>query len=411
MKPHLYAAIRTRAGRSAVASIQIGSLRHDEALDVHQFIDRHFRSASGTSAAQMHEGRVYFGTWSPLDHFEARAELPSSESTIEEPHGEELVIARHGPRLFEVHCHGGKMAAARITSDVRLAGGVVMTAEELLRAQSADLLAAESEIAVAQAATDLAAAHLLAQLRGALHSRITYAQSLLDQREFEALAAVLDELLGRAKLGLHLLTPFQVVVIGPPNVGKSSLINKLLGFERSIVFDQPGTTRDVLKTTTAWDGWLFELSDTAGVREQSSDAIEQAGIDRAIDSIECADLLVVVADATVDPTTSVDVALRLPSSVPILHVTNKCDLLDNLPDNESNLPEGPLRVSAITGEGVLHLVERIVAAVTQTVAVGEPVPFLVRHRQLLETARAAVDNNHPNECHRALVSLIGKSVL
>jgi tRNA modification GTPase len=88
-----------------------------------------------------------------------------------------------------------------------------------------------------------------------------------------------------------------VVIAGPPNVGKSSLINALLGYQRAIVFDQPGTTRDVLTATTAIDGWPVELADTAGIRE-GDDAIETEGVARALAEIRAADLVVEVWDAS-----------------------------------------------------------------------------------------------------------------
>src|SRR4029453_3197945 len=78
----------------------------------------------------------------------------------------------------------------------------------------------------------------------------------------ELLGAVLEF----AELGQHLTAPWRVVLAGPPNVGKSSLINALAGYQRTIVSHVPGTTRDVVTTTTAIDGWPVELADTAGLR-------------------------------------------------------------------------------------------------------------------------------------------------
>ena len=80
--------------------------------------------------------------------------------------------------------------------------------------------------------------------------------------------------------GRHLLTPFDVVLAGPANVGKSSLINALVGYNRAIVYDAPGTTRDVITAETAIDGWPVTLSDTAGLRD-SDDPLEMAGVQTA----------------------------------------------------------------------------------------------------------------------------------
>ena len=88
-----------------------------------------------------------------------------------------------------------------------------------------------------------------------------------------------------------------MVIAGPPNVGKSSLINALLGFQRAIVFDLPGTTRDVVTAVTALDGWPVELSDTAGLRS-SDDPLELAGIEQAHRQAAAADCLLLVFDAS-----------------------------------------------------------------------------------------------------------------
>lgn len=382
----LYAAIFTRAGRSAVASIRVGGAKIDA------FIDSHFSSASGLAAAKMLEGRVYFGTW---------GQVAAQPDPVNDVSGEELVIARVGDDLFEVHCHGGKMAAARIIDDVKLAGGVALTAEQMLRQHSVDLLAAEAEIAVSQAATDRAAAHLLAQTRGALHRQIANAIALLERHELDDLAALLKKLIAKSTMGIHLLTPFQVVIAGPPNVGKSLLINNLLGFDRSIVFDQPGTTRDVLKTTTAWEGWLFELTDTAGVREQAADPIERAGIDRALSSVAAADVLVFVSDAT----NKNDQTIQLGSTqAKTIHVTNKCDLIQG----ESTADPGILLVSAKTGAGLDELVQAILDAVIEELTVGDAVPFMPRHLELLKSAHAALLANRLDECINDLAAIIGR---
>src|SRR6185503_7750192 len=104
-------------------------------------------------------------------------------------------------------------------------------------------------------------------------------------------------LLALAEVGLHLTTPWRVVFAGPPNVGKSSLVNALLGYPRAIVYDQPGTTRDVLTASTAFDGWPFELRDTAGLRDGISlDSVEVEGVARARAQIATADLVVFVHD-------------------------------------------------------------------------------------------------------------------
>jgi tRNA modification GTPase len=119
----------------------------------------------------------------------------------------------------------------------------------------------------------------------------------------------------------------------------------LLGYQRAIVFDQPGTTRDVLTATTALDGWPVELADTAGLREGATD-IEAAGIARAREQIAGADLVIELRDATAEAFPR----LQLTSANSLLIVYNKCDLKPPAGD----CPPG-LAVSAKTGQGIDQL--------------------------------------------------------
>src|SRR5262249_24412086 len=108
---------------------------------------------------------------------------------------------------------------------------------------------------------------------------------------------LLAELDGRAALGRHLTAPWRVIVAGAPNVGKSSLVNALAGYQRSVVAATPGTTRDVVTTPLAVDGWPVEVADTAGWREPAG-ALERQGIERARAAAAGADLCLWVLDAS-----------------------------------------------------------------------------------------------------------------
>ena len=110
-------------------------------------------------------------------------------------------------------------------------------------------------------------------------------------------AARLRELVGWTDFGCHLSEPWQVVILGRPNVGKSSLLNALAGFQRAIVFDEPGTTRDVVSTEIAIDGWPVRLLDTAGIRQGETE-LERAGIALAREQARSADLRLLVVDAS-----------------------------------------------------------------------------------------------------------------
>jgi tRNA modification GTPase len=161
----------------------------------------------------------------------------------------------------------------------------------------------------------------------------------------DAIASDLDALLAAAERGRRLRDGLHAVIVGPPNAGKSSLLNALAGVERAIVTDVAGTTRDVLHETVRVEGIELTLADTAGLRD-SADAIEREGMRRAHGELERGDLAIVVLDAR-ELAGGREAMREAVASVPhVLWVANKCDLVDAPP------PDGFLAVSAHTGEGL-----------------------------------------------------------
>jgi tRNA modification GTPase len=183
----------------------------------------------------------------------------------------------------------------------------------------------------------------------------------------------IDALLAFAPLGRHLVAPWQVVIAGRPNVGKSSLINALVGYDRSIVHPAPGATRDVVAASTAIDGWPATLCDTAGLHG-GGDAVERAGIALAERRIAEADLVLLVFDASVS-WSAPDAALlaTLPRAV-VVH--NK---IDAAVASDPHRPEG-LRTSALCGEGLEALLRETAARlVPHPPPSAAAVPFAEEH--------------------------------
>jgi tRNA modification GTPase len=240
------------------------------------------------------------------------------------------------------------------------------------------LLDAECTQALTRATTLRAAQILLEQQRGLLRRTI---EQLVDAPVDVARAGI-AQLLRWADFGIHLTQPWKVVVCGRPNVGKSSLINALVGYSRSIVFDQPGTTRDVVTVETAIDGWPVEFSDTAGLHE-SADELESAGIAQARRQLKGADLRIVVLDTSRPPT---DADFLLLEEWPdVLVIAHKCDL-----PNEWKARTVPhaITASALTGTGLDSLTEQIGnVLVPECPAPGTPIP--VCERQITELQRAS----------------------
>ncbi len=175
--------------------------------------------------------------------------------------------------------------------------------------------------------------------------------------DLAALRTRLDELLAAARRGVRLADGLHVVIVGRPNVGKSSLLNALAASERAIVTDVAGTTRDVLRETLDLDGIALTLVDTAGLRE-AADVVEREGIRRARAELERADLAILVSD---DTHAQEDLALLsgLPADAARLVVHNKIDLAAAPPRVERRDGRLHLWLSATSGIGLDALVDEL----------------------------------------------------
>ncbi|MBI2479896.1 MAG: 50S ribosome-binding GTPase, partial [Planctomycetia bacterium] len=221
----------TSPGRGAVAVISV------DGTNAVEYVGRHFASAAGKPLTAFLVDRIVFGRWKQTDG-----------------NGEEIVVCRTSETALEIHCHGGVAAARAIMNALVADGAVVQPPASWPTRHSRDTIEAEAWLALTEARTERTAAILLDQYRGALRRAIESAITRLENGQAVAARECLAILLERADVGRHLTKPWRVAFAGPPNVGKSSLMNRLLGYERSIVVDQPGTTRDLLAAPTALDG-------------------------------------------------------------------------------------------------------------------------------------------------------------
>jgi len=355
------AAVLTSRGRGAVASIRVSAgSRFLRALD------DLFRAASAKPLADHALGRVLFGRWG------------------QEP-AEEVVVCRRDESTVEIHCHGGEAAARRILDDLERAGCRIIAWQDL-QAAAGGGFAAECIQALTRATTLRTADLLLDQCSGTLRAAL---EALRDSgqrdRNLAEARAKVDALLAWADFGRHLVDPWKVVIIGRPNVGKSSLLNALAGFDRAIVFDQPGTTRDLVTAETAFDGWPVRLIDTAGIRGTDC-GLESEGIALARDEAASADCRVIVLDASQPPEPEDHSVLAAwPQSLVVAH---KSDLP---PAWGERLPAGALAVSSLTRHGIDELIAAIARRLVPIVpAHGTPIPVTERQVGLLQRARQAL---------------------
>ena len=206
------------------------------------------------------------------------------------------------------------------------------------------------------------------------------------ERRLEPLIAGVRRLAASFQYGALVRSGLTLAIVGRPNVGKSSLFNRLLERDRAIVTDIPGTTRDLVSDTAAIGGIPVTLYDTAGIR-QSGDVVESLGIERSYQAMADADVTLVVTDASRPPDGEEETLIeRARAQGHCLVAANKCDL-------GRCVPPGALAVSALTGEGVEQLRKAILETVAPAGAFEEETGFItsLRHETLLKESAACLE--------------------
>ena len=296
-----------------------------------------------------------------------------------------------GEDVLELQCHGGpqllELVMRRCLELGKEEGLVIAEPGEftlraylnnkidLAQAEAiADLIDAQSEAAVRGAARSLQGAFSndindlieeITQLRILVESTLDFPEEEIEFLENaqarQRLAAVktkLQSLRDGAKQGKILRDGIQLVLAGAPNVGKSSLLNRLAGEEVAIVTPIAGTTRDRVKESISIEGVPMHIIDTAGLRE-TVDVVEAKGIERSWDSIRLADLVIFLSDPSFNDDQNAlkaRILAELPAKCPVLDVINKSDLLD---EGSTIGVDAPLLISAKTGDGVDALKQKI----------------------------------------------------
>jgi len=366
------AAISTPFGEGAIAVLRLSGER---ALEIAGEVFRGKRTVTELVPRVQHFGAVMEGGRKLDDVLLTVFRAPYSYT------GEDVV---------EIGCHGGVLVTRRILEALLQNGARSAEPGEFTQRaylhHKMDLTQAEAVMDLIGAQTDLALRAASEQLEGRLGERIrglreTFIELLahveayidfpdedIDPATGEALLAKLaaaraeiDALLATADRGRVLREGVRTVIYGAPNVGKSSLLNLLLGHERAIVSARPGTTRDVIEETINLRGLPIRLIDTAGVRE-SDDEVEREGMKRTRRELERADLALHVFDASLPPLdqAAVQALESFQMGGTALAVLNKTDLGEH---PEWRTVEG-VRLSCLKGEGIEALAEAIVARAT-----------------------------------------------
>lgn len=374
----------TPPGRSAIATIRATGF-----LSLAEF-DSLFQSVSGKPVSEFGFGKIVVGNWSNL-----------------EGASEELVVTPVSDSELQIHCHGGTAPINAILASLESIGFVIGLNSRKTMAQASGL---ETEIqsGLWNARTTKIAEYFLHLAKGTLVRQV---DRLIELENIPRLLAELEALSQSFQVGQFLARPISTVLAGRPNAGKSSLNNQVLGYSRSIVLDQPGTTRDILCETTTIEGWAFEFSDTAGIRNPS-DAVETAGVEFAKNRLQLADIVLHVVSLEHGLDQAIAELDHEDFNFPgvqkaLLTVFNKADLLDinEKKTVEREFPE-VLLTDALRGMGIDRLLARLKnLSVPEDPPFDQPPLFTVRQKELVDRAILATRRGQQKSAVNYLVQL------
>jgi len=360
-------AISTSIGEGGIAIVRISG---DKAKDV---VDKIFQAKNGKSIKDMKSYTMKYGYI-----------IDENNNHIDEV----VVSFMKGPRSFtaedtiEINCHGGVVATNKVLEQVikqgvRLAEPGEFTKRAFLNGRI-DLSQAEAVIDIINAKTDLSMKSALMQsegaiskeiqeLRGKLLSTIAHIEATVDYpeddleevtaemaiKDLEVIKKEIKEFIETAEEGKILREGLSTVIVGKPNVGKSSLLNALTKENRAIVTDIPGTTRDVIEEYINISGIPIKIIDTAGIRE-TDDVVEKIGVERSRAKINDADLIILILDSSDDLSEEDKEIINHISNKKYMILLNKSDLNSKITQvNLENINcKNIYSISAKTGEGI-----------------------------------------------------------
>jgi tRNA modification GTPase len=337
------AAVMTGPGMGAIATIQLfGEAAGDALRQV-------FRIRSGRSFEPA-AGQVLLGG------------IVDEDEIVDE-----VTVGCEGPCTFAIHCHGNPLIVARIMELLRRHGAQAVPAEQLLAGvwasrKAHDAIGVEAKLALAAVKTIEGAAIIVNQVKAGLSETIRRWQDQLDSMPLERIAAEAQGILKHSEPARLILSGCTIALVGPPNTGKSTLLNTLAGREKAIVSDIRGTTRDWVSAEIHLPPLAVTLIDTAGLDSVvcASDSIDQAAQEKTATMVARADLVLLVLDLS-EPAEQLSESIVQPLvGRRVVTVFNKADLPSRL--DIARVPDalGPtVRISAKQGRGIDDLIRSI----------------------------------------------------
>lgn len=322
-----------------------------------------------------------------------------------------------GEDLIEIQCHGGVFIANEILKTAMKFGAHLAEAGEFskraflngkLSLEAAegviDMINAESSSQV-KAGYDLLNGSLYKKIQetqkslttaiAEMETSLDYPENDIEYSTKEKIRADLvfakekvENLLATAKTGKLVKNGINLLILGKPNVGKSSILNSLLGYDRAIVSNIAGTTRDVVQESFSYKGMLFKITDTAGIRE-SEDMVEQIGVKKAKELVDKADIILCVLDRSEILSQEDKDLLNDIKSQLVLYVYNKCDL----PSKHKTLITPNVQVSALCGDNIMAIKEKLFdMVVDKNVINSQAIITNSRHEKALNDTLVSLEN-------------------
>jgi tRNA modification GTPase len=397
------AAISTAYGVSGIGIIRISG---DEAVNI---ADKIFKSKQGKNLKELEERKLNYG-W---------IINPSNKEKIDEV----LTVYMNKPYTYtkedvvEINCHGGIVPLRKILDiileqDCRLAERGEFTKRAFLNGRL-DLTQAESVMDIISSKTEKSMSLSMEQLQGRLSKQVNeivdelmelkahlevnidfpeYDEEELTKEKIKEKASVMKEniekLISSADTGKIFKEGINTLILGKPNVGKSSLMNFLLNENRSIVTEVPGTTRDTIEEFVNLAGVPLNIIDTAGIR-YTDDIVEKIGVQKAIDKIDDSDLIIMIFDASKELEKDDEIILNNIENKKVIYLMNKTDLNTKIDlTNHQEIEKEVIKISLLKNEGL----EEIEAKVKEEFLSGnidtnnDLIVTNTRHKNLLKKA-------------------------
>ncbi|MBM4025906.1 MAG: GTP-binding protein [Planctomycetes bacterium] len=364
----VYAAAMTGPGLGAIATVQLFGATAETLLR------GIFRKKDG-APFELVQGRILLG------------HIVDNGATLDE-----VTVGCEGPCCFAIHCHGNPLIVERLMALLRRQGAQAVPSEQLLarilaRDEPRDSIRVEAKLALTTVKTMAGAAIIANQVKAGLSEKVRQWQDRLDSTPLEAIAAEAGDILKFSEPARLIVSGCTIALVGPPNTGKSTLLNTLAGREKAIVSETRGTTRDWVSAEIHLPPLAATIIDTAGLDPslRAADAVDQAAQQRSLEIIQRADLVLLVLDRSQPAEQLTESALEPLAGKKVIPVLNKDDLPSHFdPAHFLNRPGPAVPISARQGRGIedlIHAIHRICNVVEFTPHL--PVAFTDRQRHLL----------------------------